>query len=136
MTVTTPYILLYDGDCGLCHRSVRFLYKRDHKHKFTYVPLHSTLGKQLTDLSGINTQQVDSIVLIEQKVAYYIKSRAVLKSLNALGGFWKLFYPLLMLPTCFGDWTYDFIAKHRTKWFKKPTCAIPDKVDKGFFRES
>ncbi len=136
MSVDTPYILLYDGNCGLCHRSVQFLYKRDHKHNFSFVPLGSTLGKQLTETSGIDTHKIDSIVLVEQKVAYYIKSRAVLKSLNALGGLWRLCYPLLMLPTCFGDWTYDFIAKHRTKWFKNPACAIPDKVDKSYFRES
>jgi predicted DCC family thiol-disulfide oxidoreductase YuxK len=136
MNISTPYILLYDGDCGLCHGSVQFLYKRDRKHRFTFVPLHSPLGTQLTNQSGIDTKRIDSIVLIEQNVAYFIKSRAVLKSLNALGGLWKLVYPLLMLPTCFGDWTYDFIAKHRLKWFKKPQCAIPDKVDKKYFRES
>ncbi len=135
MRIETPYILLYDGDCGLCHRSVRFLYKRDRKHRFTFVPLNSSLGIKLTSLSGIDTKRIDSIILIEQKVAYFIKSRAVLKSLFALGGLWKLVYPLLMLPTCLGDWTYDFIAKRRFKWFKKSQCSIPTNVDMRYFRE-
>lgn len=135
MSIETPYILLYDGDCGLCHRSVRFLYKRDRKHRLTFVPLKSPLGIELTNQSGIDTKRIDSIVLIEQKVAYFIKSRAVLKSLNALGGLWKLVYPLLILPTFFGDWIYDFIAKRRLKWFKKPQCAIPSKIDIKYFRE-
>lgn len=135
MKIETPYILLYDGDCGLCHRSVRFLYKRDTKHQFTFVPLHSELGKQLSSKRAIDTNKIDSIILIEQNVAYFIKSRAILKSLNALGGLWKLSYPLLLIPNCLGDFIYDLIAKYRSKWFLKPDCAMPSKVDATYFKQ-
>lgn len=135
MNIETRYILLYDGDCGLCHKSVRFLYKRDKKHQFTFVPLHSSLGKKLTTKSEIDTKRVDSIILIEQDVAYFIKSRAILKSIYALGGFWKISYLLMYVPVCPGDFIYDQIAKIRSKWFSKPQCSFPNKIDLRYFKE-
>ncbi len=37
MTLPGPTVL-YDGECGLCHRSVKFLLKRD-RHQLWYAPL-------------------------------------------------------------------------------------------------
>ena len=134
--IDTPFILMYDGQCGLCHAAVRFLYHQDKHHRFTYVPLNSSLGKQLTSKSGIDTTKIDSIILLEQEMAYYIKSRAVLKSLHALGGLWRISYLLMYVPVCPLDFIYDKVAKYRSKWFKKPQCSIPSKIDSRYFREA
>ncbi|PKN39805.1 MAG: hypothetical protein CVU63_14125, partial [Deltaproteobacteria bacterium HGW-Deltaproteobacteria-20] len=38
---TPPPIVLFDGECGLCHASVRFVVERDDRALFRFAPLDS-----------------------------------------------------------------------------------------------
>lgn len=64
----------------------------------------------------------------------YIKSMAVLKILNELGGIWKLANIFSLFPTSLLDRLYDFIASHRYSWFgKKNQCMVPSvKIESRF----
>lgn len=120
-------IILFDGVCNLCNSSVQFVIKRDKRDIFRFAPLQSDIGKKMIDERGIDTSTVDSIILIEPKIAYYTKSSAAIEIANDLGGIWKLFNVFTyILPLSMRDWVYDFIARNRYKWFgKKESCMIP-----------
>lgn len=120
-------IILFDGVCNLCNSSVQFVIKRDKRDIFRFAPLQSDIGKKMIDERGIDTSTVDSIILIEPKIAYYTKSSAAIEIANDLGGIWKLFNVFTyILPVSMRDWVYDFIARNRYKWFgKKESCMIP-----------
>lgn len=119
-------IILFDGVCNLCNAAVLFVIKRDKKDIFRYAALQSEIGLKLTKERGINTKEVDSIVLIEPGVAYYTKSTAALKIAGHFGGIWKLVSVLQWLPGGFRNWVYDYVAANRYKWYgKKDQCMIP-----------
>lgn len=117
-------IILFDGVCQFCDRSVQFIIKRDKKGHFKFASLQSDLAKQL--LSQYNVEKdVDSLVLLDGN-NYYIKSTAALRICKNFSGFWKLGYLLLVIPRPFRDFVYQLIAKNRYNWFgKKEACTIP-----------
>jgi predicted DCC family thiol-disulfide oxidoreductase YuxK len=78
-------IILFDGVCNLCNSAVQFIIKHDKKDVFRFVALQSELGKEILAYIGIDTKNIDSIVLYEPGVAYYYKSDAALQIANSLG---------------------------------------------------
>ena len=119
-------IILFDGICNLCNDSVLKVIKNDQKNVFVFCALQSETGKKIIDQLKINTTKIDSIILYEPGIAYYIKSEAALKIMAEFGGFWKITQIFTLLPTSFNNVFYDFIAANRYKWFgKKESCMIP-----------
>ena len=129
-------IILFDGICNLCNSAVQFVIKRDKEAVFRFAALQSEIGKKLIAERNIDTNKVDSIILIEPGIAYYIKSTAALKISTSFGGLWSLSTILMWLPEGFRNIVYDFIAKNRYKWYgKKDQCMIPTPELKARFLE-
>ena len=83
---------------------------------------------------NIDTEDIDSIILIEPNVAYYTKSTAALEIGKNLNGLRTLSSILLWLPETFRNIVYDFVAKNRYKWYgKKDSCMIPTEELKNKF---
>ncbi|WP_293300778.1 thiol-disulfide oxidoreductase DCC family protein [Allomuricauda sp.] len=119
-------VILFDGVCNLCNSSVQFVIKRDRKDMFRYTALQSEVGQQMIKERGIDTSQVDSIILIEPGVAYYTKSDAALKIGQSFGGGYVLLAIFTWIPKSIRDAIYDFVARNRYKWFgKQESCMIP-----------
>ena len=119
-------IILFDGVCNLCNSSVQYVIKRDKGNVYRFAALQSEIGKKLVEERGIDTSQIDSIILIEPGVAYYTKSTAALKIARSFGGVWQLASVFEWIPEKIRDWVYDFIAKNRYKWYgKKEVCMVP-----------
>ena len=96
------------------------------------------LARLITEvkISKIDTNKIDSIILIESETNFYIKSTAALKIINHFDGLWNLFKISWILPTSFRDLFYNYIAKNRYKWFgKKESCMIPTQRIKSKFIE-
>lgn len=123
---TEKKIILFDGVCNLCNTAVQTVIKYDTKNQYVFASLQSETGKQILQHLKIDTEKVDSIILYNPSIAYYIKSSAAIKIMNSFSGAWKLTHALWIFPTSFRDFIYDFIAKNRYKWFgKKKECMLP-----------
>lgn len=119
-------IILFDGVCNLCNSAVQFVIQYDKNDVFRFVALQSPLGKEIVKYLGIDTKNIDSIVLYEPGVAYYYKSAAAIEIARDLGGFWHLGTVFRIIPTGIRNLLYDYIAKNRYKWYgKKESCMIP-----------
>ncbi len=119
-------IILFDGVCNLCNSSIQFVIKQDIEDIFRYAALQSEIGQQLTSERGIDTSQVDSIILIEPGVAYYTKSDAALEIGTSLKGYRTLSKFFKLFPSGFRNIVYDFVARNRYKWYgKQEACMIP-----------
>ena len=119
-------IILFDGVCNLCNRSVQFIIKRDKKDEFRFATLQGATGRQLVQERNIDTSEVDSIILIEPGVAYYTKSTAALNIGKTFGGIWKIANVLNLIPRQIRDIVYDMVARNRYNWYgKKSQCMIP-----------
>lgn len=118
-------ILLFDGVCNLCSKTVRFIIKKDPKAKFRFASVQSQSGQLLLTQLGLPLDTFNSLIYIRDK-RFYLKSTAVLKVLKELRGGWRLMYCLILLPQFIRDFVYDFVAKRRYFIFgKSETCWIP-----------
>lgn len=127
-------IILFDGVCNLCNSSVQFAIKRDENDVFRYAAIQSEIGERLLAERNIDTNEIDSIILIEPNIAYYTKSTAALEIGKDLKGLRTISSILLWLPESFRNIVYDFIAANRYKWYgKKEACMVPTKELKSKF---
>ena len=118
-------ILLFDGVCNLCSKTVQFIIRKDPKAKFRFASLQSQSGQLLLTQLGLPLDTFNSLIYIRDK-RFYLKSTAVLKVLQELSGGWRLLFCLIILPRFIRDFVYDFIAKRRYFIFgKSETCWIP-----------
>lgn len=130
-------IILFDGVCNLCNGAVQWIIRRDASDVFRFASLQSEVGRELTRSRQIDTDKVDSIILIDPGVAYYIKSDAALEIARNLKGY-------KLLPSLFGwipkgirDGIYDLVARNRYRLFgKKQECMVPTPDLKNRFLES
>ncbi len=119
-------VILFDGVCNLCNGAIQFIIKRDTADVFRYAPLQSTIGQKLISERNIDSSNIDSIILIEPGVAFYVKSDAALEIGKQLKGYGVISSVLQWIPGSIRDIVYDFIARNRYKWYgKKEECMIP-----------
>ena len=113
-------ILFFDGDCGLCQSTVRFLLKRDKRRKLKFSPLQGSTAQKVLDKKW----RVDlSTVVFYDKGVVYTQSTAALRALSFLGGvYFLLSCTLLFLPLFLRDRAYQFIAARRASWKQPEEC--------------
>lgn len=122
---TKHKIILFDGVCNLCNGAVTYIIKRDKKNVFKFAALQSEIGAQLLAKFNIDTEKVDSIILIDGE-KQYVKSSAALHIAKHLSGAYPLLFGFMVVPRSIRNWVYDYVAKNRYKWFgKKESCMIP-----------
>ncbi len=122
-------VLLYDGVCGFCNRSVQLIIGRDRKGSMRFAALQSDYGLSVVarhpELRG-----VDSVVFVEAAPGggerVYVRSDAALKVASYLGGFWRLFLAAKVVPRRVRDYLYDLFARNRYRVFGKyDSCMLP-----------
>ena len=127
-TSVGPPVLLYDGVCGFCNKSVQLILDHDRRGLMRFAALQSDYGQgaiaRHPELRG-----VDSVVFVEQVPGgerIYIRSDAALKVAAYLGGFWKIFLAAKVMPRRLRDYLYDLFARNRYKLFGKyDSCMLP-----------
>lgn len=117
-------IILFDGDCHLCNRSVQFIVNRDPNRHFRFASLQSNTGKKLRETYNIPSH-MESLILIQNN-RYFIKSSAALRICKYLNKGWKLCTIFLLIPTPIRNIVYDLISNNRYRLFGKSTsCMLP-----------
>lgn len=124
-------IVFYDGVCGFCNRTVRFIAQRDRRDRFRFAPLQSPFAQELLLLGhDANPGDLDTMyVLVDYGLPserVYSRAQGVLRVFLELGGLWNLFRILTVLPDAVLDWAYALLAKHRYRIFgRHDQCPIP-----------
>lgn len=123
-------VLLYDGLCGLCSRSVQQILRFESKKTMLFAALQSEYGKSILMLHP-ELEAIDSVVLVEPGAEagnerVFVRSDALLHIARYLGGLWKLALAAYIIPRPVRDYLYDQFAKRRYRWFGKlDACLIP-----------
>ena len=114
-------VVLFDGVCNLCNGAVRFILARDPAARFRFASLQSDAARRLLGGGG----PVETIVLLEAGKTYN-KSTAALRIARGLRFPWPLFYAFVTVRRPLRDLIYDWVARHRYRWFgKRDTCMLP-----------
>lgn len=129
-TNTRHPVLLYDGQCAFCNKSVQHILRHDRQKTMFFAALQSEYGRSILtrypELKGI-----DSLVFVEplnfaSLEQVFVRSDSALQVARYLGGPWRLALAAYIIPRSVRDYLYDQFAKRRYRWFGKyDTCLLP-----------
>lgn len=118
-------VVLFDGVCNLCDKSVRFIFRHDPSGYFRFAPLQSETGQKLLAEAGASAPDLNSILLIEDGKVYD-RSTAALRIARRLSAPFSALWMGMIVPKPLRDFVYKIIAKNRYKWFgQKESCEMP-----------
>lgn len=126
MTGTKQAVILFDGVCNLCHRTVQMVIRNDPEGYFRFASLQSDTGRDLLKAYGL-PEEADpgSLVLIERGRAWRYSS-AALRVTRHLKSWHRILYPLLIFPAFIRDAVYRLIARNRYRWWgRRESCWLP-----------
>ena len=117
--------VFYDGHCGLCHRTVRFLLAEDREASLRFAPLQGPTFSELLPAAERATLP-DSLVVVRANGALLLRSAGVAHLLQHLGGAWRILGSVLgLLPSALCDAGYDAVARARKAVFGTREEACP-----------
>jgi predicted DCC family thiol-disulfide oxidoreductase YuxK len=130
-------ILVFDGVCVLCSRSVRFVLRHDRDKRFRFATTQSPTGARLMTAYGLDAAKPTSVLLIDGERAF-TESAAMIRVLRSFGGVWTLLASLIwVVPRPLRDAAYRVVARRRYRWFgQRETCYLPDSSEAGRFLQN
>lgn len=121
---TSHPILFYDGECGLCDRTVRAVIRRDKRRVFRFAPLG---GETFAALRRDDLRDDRSTVVLLDGDTVFVRSDAALEVLRRLGGGYRVASVIGgCCPRVIRDALYRLIARHRRRLFGgADACRLP-----------
>jgi len=118
-------VIIFDGLCNLCARSVKFILDHEAAPVLRFASLQSPAGNRLLLELGFDPADAKTFVLVTDGSAY-AKSEAAIRVASYLRGAWKLIGAIKILPRPIRDWLYDVVARNRYRWFgRREACMAP-----------
>jgi predicted DCC family thiol-disulfide oxidoreductase YuxK len=131
-------LVLYDGECGVCDRAVRFLAARDRRRRLRFAPLQGETAAPWRERARARPgEPFEWLLLVEDPergaaAAVHVRAAAVLRALAVAGGRWRAIAGLLgILPRPLADAAYLSVARRRQR-LAPPSCALPERGDERF----
>jgi len=132
--VTAPALLLFDGDCGLCDRAVRFLAARDRHRRLRFAPLQGEAAAPWRESARTSPGGPFEWLVLVEDGRVRLGANAVARALVLAGGSARSLGVLLAaLPRPLADRAYRAVARRRGRLFP-PSCALPPPGDPRFVR--
>jgi predicted DCC family thiol-disulfide oxidoreductase YuxK len=121
-----PETIFYDGHCGLCHRAVKFVLRRDRSGAaFRFAPLQGETFLARVP-AGRRDGLPDSMVVQTNDALLLVRSDACVHVLRRLGGGWRIIAAVLAaIPRPLRDALYDFVARVRYRTFGRRSDLCP-----------
>lgn len=121
-----PPVVLYDGECGLCHASVRFVLSRERAAYFHFAPLAGETATALrARFPGRIPDDTSTVVVIDGDDVL-LRSRAFFRISRHLRQPWRILSGFRILPAWLTDLPYRLIARLRQRiWGRADACSIP-----------
>ena len=127
-------LVVYDGYCGLCNASIRWLIRRDRKDRLRFAPfsdpaLEALLpaNPQPSDSSGAPGSILVVRLPFSASPQVLVRSRAVLAALRELPKPWPAVAVLLgLVPAFLADPFYRLVSRCRYRiWGRFEVCPLP-----------
>jgi predicted DCC family thiol-disulfide oxidoreductase YuxK len=117
-------VILFDGTCAFCERSVRFFAARDGGY-FRFGASQTPEAAALLAQYGTTREAARSIILIEDGQVY-LRSTASLRIMKRLNAPWRWAGVLLYVPLPIRDAVYRMVAavRHRVAG-ESNACEVP-----------
>jgi predicted DCC family thiol-disulfide oxidoreductase YuxK len=136
-------LVVYDGECGFCNHSIRWLLRRDGKDRLRFAPSTDSAVAEL--LAGHGAQPFGKdpgreTVMVFRNIGtpleeLLVRSNAILACLRVLPQPWRMLGAMLrLIPRPLREAGYRFIARERYRiWGRYETCPIPTPEESRHF---
>jgi predicted DCC family thiol-disulfide oxidoreductase YuxK len=132
-----PRLVLYDGVCGLCDRSVQWLLAHDPEGRLHFAPLQGETAASLRARHPSIPSEVESIVFVTREgegERVYLRSRAAFRIARELPGPARFLGLLRFLPRFLTDLGYRLVARVRYRvWGELEQCRVPRPGERARF---
>ncbi len=132
-------VLFYDGVCGLCQHSVRWMLRHDPEGRLLFAPQQTPQAAEVFSRHGLDKELANSAVLVSNfggpQESLTLHSDAILGCLTVLGGGWALLARVARLvPRALRDASYRWLARNRIRLFgSAELCALPTPAERARF---
>ena len=124
-------MVFYDGDCGLCNKSVQVILKREKSDELKFCALQSDVAKDFFLLKKQPEPDLSTLIFYNGRT-FSKRSTAVLQIANYLKFPTNLIRIGWISPLFIRDFIYRQVARRRNKMFKSQ-CFLPTKEQRVRF---
>jgi len=121
-----PYpVVLFDGPCGLCQKSVQFLMRHENGTELRFASIQSEKGQELLKNMHLPLTPDEMVLVVNGEAfsgadAAFELCRYLTYPARILGIF-------RVLPKALTHRVYRWVARHRYQWFgKAEECLLPE----------
>jgi predicted DCC family thiol-disulfide oxidoreductase YuxK len=126
-------VVLYDGTCGLCHKSVKWILQHERDRELYFAPLQGETAAALRARHPEIPDLVESVVLVEDDTVR-LRSKAILYLARHLQSPWSWMYRVRWFPGFILDLGYRVVAKIRYRiWGRADLCDLPSPEQRARF---
>lgn len=118
-------IVVFDAQCLLCSRWVKFLLKYDRRGAVRFASMQGATGQALLSQAGLRVDGLQTLLLVDGSRSWQ-HTGAILRLLHALGWPWRAAWLAWPIPAPLRDAAYRLVARNRYRWFgRSDTCLMP-----------
>ncbi|HXC01110.1 MAG TPA: DCC1-like thiol-disulfide oxidoreductase family protein [Opitutaceae bacterium] len=125
-------VLLYDGECGLCNRTVRMMLRLDRRGVLRFAALQSEPAQEFLRSHGLPKEDFSTLVLVpdwakRSEPRFAVRTDGVAGALWMCGGGSRVFAALLYsIPRFVREPVYKFVSRTRYRFFGPwRECPLP-----------
>jgi predicted DCC family thiol-disulfide oxidoreductase YuxK len=123
--IASGAIVIFDGVCKLCTRSVQWILKFEADAQLRFMPLQSDAGQRTLRQFGFDPEDAQTFVLLSHG-RVYTRSDAALRIAAHFRPPWKYLTLLRIIPRPIRDAFYRLIAGYRYRIFgRRESCMLP-----------
>lgn len=118
-------IVVFDAQCLLCSRWVKFLLKYDRLGVIRFASMQGQTGQALLAQAGLRVDGLQTLLVVDQGRSWQ-HTGAILRLLHVLGWPWRAAWLAWPIPAPVRDAAYRLVARNRYRWFgRSDTCLVP-----------
>lgn len=118
-------LVFYDGECGLCHRAVRFLVRLDRERLLRYAPLTGETAERARAALAHFPKSIDTLVFVDHG-RVFVRSQAVLRAAAYGSTAFRVLAAIGWLARPVADLMYRVVAQVRRGVFgRADACEVP-----------
>ena len=128
MTTDSP-IVIYDSDCMLCSRAIRFVLRYELDNQLVFTDFQSAIANSI----GVKSEVLDTLLFYDNGQVLN-KSHAAFAIARYLKSPWRWLSHFQILPRMLTDGVYDIIARNRYRMLGKveDSCLLSDDLAERF----
>lgn len=116
-------VLLFDGECGLCHRVLRLLLRLDRRAVLRFAPLQGASAQDYLRAHGLPATDFETLVWVpdwsrREREDHLLRTAGVMAALHAVGATGRVLAAMLaVFPAGWRDAVYGRVSRWRHRIF-------------------